>query len=103
MELGEGGWDWVKAVWTTVSGATLPSYTPVAADDAGKRLRAVVSYDDGTGKGRSATSTASGRVDRRGVVTLSTTVPDVGVGVVATLADPDVWRDWERRGSGRVR
>ena len=36
-------------------------------------------------------------------MTLSTTVPDVGVGVVATLADPDVWRDWERRGSGRVR
>ena len=70
-------------------GATSASYTPVAADDAGKKLRATVTYDDGTGNGRSATSAASGRVDQPGVVTLSTTVPDVGVEVVATLADPD--------------
>ena len=103
-------WKWERspgtgeAVWTTIGGATSSKYTPVVSDDAGRRLRAVVSYDDGTGEGRSATSAASERVDRRGVVTLSITVPDVGVGVVAVLADPDggltgeAWQ-WQSSGS----
>ena len=88
-------WKWERAegtgesAWSVISGATSASYTPVAGDDAGKKLRATVTYDDGTGEDRSATSAASERVDRRGVVTLNTTVPDVGVRVVATLADQD--------------
>ena len=60
----------------------------------------VVTYTDGTGSGRSATSAATSRVDRRGVVMLSSTVPDVGIAVTATLSDEDggvtdeVWQ-WE--------
>ena len=36
-----------------ISGATSPTYTPVAADG-GKYLKAVASYDDGQGTGKSA-------------------------------------------------
>ena len=51
-------WSWERAdgigeaVWTLVSGANSASYTPVAGDDAGKKLRATVTYDDGTGEER---------------------------------------------------
>ena len=99
-------WKWERSLgtgipeWGTISGAQSSSYTPTALDDAGKILRVVVTYTDGTGSGRSATSAATSRVDRRGVVMLSSTVPDVGIAVTATLADEDggvtgeVWQ-WE--------
>ena len=68
--------------------------------DVGKRLRVVVTYTDGTGTARGATSPATNRVDQRGVVSLSTSEPDVGIEVTATLADADggvtdaIWR-WQ--------
>ncbi len=88
-------WKWERsagigeAEWSVIDGATSSSYPPVASDDAGKRLRVMVEYTDGTGGGRSATSGATDRVDQRGVVTLSTRVPDVGIEVEATLLDAD--------------
>ena len=100
-------WEWERSpgtgdpAWAVISGATSSSYTPTASDDAGKRLRVTVGYTDGTGSGRSAISVATVRVDRRGVVTLSTNVPDVGIELAATLADVDggvtgeVWQ-WQR-------
>ena len=88
-------WKWERSPgtgeleWTVINGAESSEYRPVAADDAGKRLRAAVSYSDGTGSGRSAVSGPTERVDRRGVVTLTTGVPDVGITMTATLADAD--------------
>ena len=87
--------------WGVISGAESSGYTPTAPYDVGKRLRVVVTYTDGTGTARGATSPATNRVDQRGVVGLSTSVPDVGIEVIATLADADegvtdaVWR-WQR-------
>ncbi len=100
-------WKWERSpgmgepVWSIISGAGSSSYTPTAPDDAGKRLRVVVSYSDSTGTGRSATSGASDRVDRRGVVRVSTAVPDVGIEVITNLEDADggvtgeAWQ-WQR-------
>ena len=100
-------WKWERSPgtgnreWSTISGARSNSYRPTAADDAGKLLRAVVTYDDGVGTGRSATSGATKRVDREGVVTLSPSPPVAGEIVTGTLADADgnitneVWK-WER-------
>ena len=100
-------WQWERSPgtgepeWSAISGAQSSSYTPIAPDDAGKVLRVVVTYTDGTGSGRSGTSAPTERVDRGGEVMLSTSVPDVGIAVTATLADPDggvtgvVWQ-WER-------
>ena len=99
-------WEWERSpgtgdpAWGVISGATSSSYTPTASDDSGKRLRVTVGYTDGAGSGRTATSAATGRVDRRGVVTLSTSVPDVGIAVTASFVDADggvtgeVWQ-WE--------
>ena len=89
-----------------ISGAPSASYTPTAPEDAGKLLRVVVTYTDGTGSGRSATSAPTERVDQRGAVTLSTSVPDVGIAVTATLADADggvtgvVWQWQSSAGTG---
>ena len=73
-------WRWERSphgteselVWTPIAGAQTSSYTPVASDDSGKLLRVVVTYDDGTGTGRTATSSATERVDQ-GRCTLSVT------------------------------
>ena len=87
--------------WTAIGGAQSDSYTPTAANDSGKLLRVVVSYDDAIGTGRSATSSASKRVDREGVVTVSPSPPVAGKSVTATLSDADgmvsnqLWK-WER-------
>ena len=57
-------WKWQRAddagtpAWVDISGADSTSYTVVAADQS-KLLRAVVSYRDGHGSGKSAESTAS--------------------------------------------
>ena len=100
-------WQWERSPgtgeleWSAISGAESPSYMPIAPDDAGKLLRVTVAYSDGTGSGRGATSAPTERVDQRGAVTLSTSVPDVGIELAATLADADggvtgeVWQ-WQR-------
>ena len=105
-------WQWERSPgtgepeWSAISGAPSTSYTPIAPEDAGKLLRVVVTYTDGTGSGRSATSAPTERVDQRGAVTLSTSVPDVGIEVTATLADPDggvrgvVWQWQTAAGTG---
>ena len=50
-------WQWAKSAdqsdWTTISGVTGASYTPVSAD-VGMYLRATASYSDGEGSGKSA-------------------------------------------------
>ena len=103
-------WQWqsspnqAEPVWTTITGAQSATYTPVAAD-AGKLLRASVSYTDTLANGRSAVSPATSAVDQSGSVTLSTTQPVVGASLTATLSDADgsisnkVWQ-WERSPSG---
>ena len=105
-------WQWERSSgtgepeWSAISGAPSASYTPTAPEDAGKLLRVVVTYTDGTGSGRGATSAPTERVDQRGAVTLSTSVPDVGMEVTATLADPDggvrgvVWQWQTAAGTG---
>ena len=105
-------WQWERSPgtgepeWSAISGAPSASYTPTAPEDAGKLLRVVVTYTDGTGSGRGATSAPTERVDQRGAVTLSTSVPDVGIAVTATLADPDggvrgvVWQWQTAAGTG---
>ena len=49
--------------WTAIEGATGAAYTPVDAD-AGQYLRAVGSYDDGEGSGKSAQAAAPSAVAR---------------------------------------
>ena len=50
-------WQWAKSAdqsdWTTISGVTGASYTPVSAD-VGMHLRATATYSDGEGSGKSA-------------------------------------------------
>ena len=76
-------WQWEVSpdqdtkVWEAVSGATMASYTPLSRD-AGKLLRAVVTYDDATGRGREAASDATAALDQRGTITLSSEEPAVG-------------------------
>ena len=88
--------------WESSLGVGLPSweslsasagYTPIATD-AGKRLRVVVAYTDGSGSGRMATALADMRVDQRGMVSvksMNTTVdmPEVGVWQDSELIEPD--------------
>ena len=104
-------WQWKSSsaqsdlVWSPIADANLAHYTPVAGD-AGKRLRVVVAYTDGSGSGRMATASASMRVDRRGTVSVKSRnmmvdMPEVGVWQDAELIDPDgmvdseMWR-WDR-------
>ena len=60
-------WRWESADssssdnWTGIAGATTAHYTPVDAD-VGKFLRAVASYDDALGTGKSAQHTATNAV-----------------------------------------
>ena len=87
-------WQWESSeandvdVWAKIDGANTSSYTPVL-EDVGKRLKAVVTYDDGTGKGRTATSASSAPVYQPGTVVLSPTTPTVGDPVVARFSHPD--------------
>ena len=64
-------------VWSAIDGATASSYTPLDGD-AGRLLRATVSYSDGSGVGRTARSGATRRVDTRGSVTVAPDPPVVG-------------------------
>ena len=59
-------WQWYRtssrgSTGTTITNATSPFYTP-DADDVGSYLRAVASYDDGHGTGKSATAVSANRV-----------------------------------------
>ena len=90
-------WRWERSpygteselVWTAIAGAQTSSYTPVASEDSGKVLRVVVTYDDGTGTGRTATSSATERVDRAGTLSVTPSPPVAGQAVTATLTDLD--------------
>ena len=105
-------WQWERSPgtgepeWSDISGAESTSYTPTAPEDEGKLLQVTVTYSDGTGSGRSATSAPTERVDQRGAVTLSTSVPDVGIEVTATLSDADggvvgvIWQWQSSAGTG---
>ena len=98
-------WGWESspsegpANWTTISGANTASYTPIASD-AGKVLRAVVTYDDANGTGKEAMSHPTAAADRLGSLSLSAREPVVGEALTATLTDADgsitnqVWT-WE--------
>ena len=65
------------------------NYTPGKSDES-IFLRATASYDDAAGIGKSAQAVSSAAViaDDDGVVTLSTSEPEVGAAVTATLSDP---------------
>ena len=88
-------WQWAKSDdgstgWTDIQGATSASYR-LGKSDEGVYLRATASYDDAAGIGKSAQAVTSAAVitDDDGSVTLSTSEPEVGAAVTATLSDPD--------------
>ena len=95
-------WHWAKAAtvdgnYTKISGATAASYTPVDAD-AGKYLRALVTYDDGYGADAAkATVTDVMTSNRPPAFDMATTSRDVAenseagavVGDVIVATDPD--------------
>ena len=74
--------------WLVIIGVVGGSYTPMTAD-AGYRLRAMVSYSDNTGTGRSATSTPTTPVYQPGTVVLSPDAPKVGEPVTARFSHPE--------------
>ena len=104
-EVLNAGWHWRSSPdedppeWTTISGAESATYTP-SPSLAGELLRAVVAYDDATGRGRTASSDGTAALDQRGTITLSSDAPVVGDEIRATLEDLDgditnkVWQ-WE--------
>ena len=87
-----------ERTWSVITGAQSDVYTPVS-DDAGRVLRAMVSYDDAVGTGRSAVSEATAAVDQKGAVTLSPQQPVVGEAVTAWKWDADR-RRWRHNEPG---
>ncbi len=93
-------WMWYKSMDSTfmdgtemeIAGATMASYTPMAADE-GYYLMVKVMYTDGHGAGKEQMATTTGMVttvqDRPGTVTLSSMTPVVDAMLTATLTDPD--------------
>ena len=88
-------WQWARSPdgatrWSDIPAASSASYTPVLAD-AANFLRVTVGYEDAQGGGKSASAETSGAtgVDDDGVVTLSSSTPQVGVELTASLRDPD--------------
>ncbi len=88
-------WEWAissngTSNWTTVLGAT-SSTLDVTAAHVGSYLRATASYTDASGPNKSAVAVTAAAVseDDDGRVTLSTSTPEVGTAVTATLVDPD--------------
>ena len=75
-----------------ISGATMMSYTPMAADD-GYYLMVKVMYTDGHGPGKEQMATTANMVttvqDQEGMVDLSSMTPVVDAMLTATLSDPD--------------
>ena len=103
----DAAWQWARSPdgdsgWTNIVGATSNTYTPVQANQ-GAYLRATASYTDAQGFGKRAidvtTQIAAVRPDGR--VTLSSSRPEVGLDLTASLTDPDggvtglTWQ-WER-------
>ena len=91
----DAAWQWDKSTdgstgWTSIAGAHSSAYTP-DADDVGSYLRATANYTDGEGFGKSAED-VGGRVTAvrpDGRVTLSSSQPEVGLDLTASLTDPD--------------
>ena len=88
-------WQWARSPdgatrWSDIPAASSSNYTPVLAD-AANFLRVTVGYEDAQGGGKSASAETSGAtgVDDDGVVTLSSSTPQVGVELTASLRDPD--------------
>ena len=88
-------WQWARSPdgatrWSDIPAASSATYTPVLAD-AANFLRVTVGYEDAQGGGKSASAETSGAtgVDNDGVVTLSSSTPQVGVELTASLRDPD--------------
>ena len=93
-------WQWAASSdgsnWSDISGANSDSYTPVA-DDVGSYLRAMASYTDWYGSGKSAHAVLGRRTAQRdpsfqGDVTLTVdenTLPGTPVGSGLTATDPD--------------
>ena len=88
-------WQWARSPdgatrWSDIPAASSSNYTPVLAD-AANFLRVTVGYEDAQGGGKSASAETSGAtgVDNDGVVTLSSSTPQVGVELTASLRDPD--------------
>ena len=88
-------WQWARSPdgatrWSDIPAASSATYTPVLAD-AANFLRVTVGYADAQGGGKSASAETSGAtgVDNDGVVTLSSSTPQVGVELTASLRDPD--------------
>ena len=89
------GWQWAispngTSNWESLPNATSSSYTPTAAN-VGSYLRATASYTDAVGPNKSAEAVTAVAVseDDDGRVSLSTSTPEVGSAVWATLSDPD--------------
>ena len=91
-------WQWERSdaaegPWTGIEDATDDMYTPVEEDDGEKFLRAMVTYEDGHGGGKTAVSEPTSAVgvvpDQPGMLTLSTDMPAVGRAITATLVDAD--------------
>ena len=106
-------WQWARSPdgstrWSDIQGATAATYAPVLAD-AEHYLRVTVNYADAQGPAKVAMAVTAGAigVDDDGVVTLSTTQPQVGVELTASLRDPDggvtgeAWQ-WARSEDGAI-
>ena len=98
LDGGETGemWQWARSMdmmtWDDIAGATAAAYTPMAVDG-GYYLRAMVSYTDGHGTGKSEMAMTANTVTtvqgQAGTVTLSSMRPVVGTELTAMLDDPD--------------
>ena len=89
-------WQWAFSAngssnWTIILGASSATYTATGAN-VGNYLRATATYTDAVGSGKDAEAATSGAVreDDDGVVTLSTSAPEVLTAITATLSDPDL-------------
>ncbi len=91
----DAAWQWEKSPdgstgWASIAGANSNTYTP-DTDDVGSYLRATANYTDGEGFGKSEQD-ETGRVTAvrpDGRVTLSSSRPEVGLDLTASLTDPD--------------
>ena len=93
-------WRWQRSApegWEDIAGATAPDYTP-RAGDVGSRLRAVATYDDGSGPGRTAQAATAEPVrndppefgaDTANLAVDENTAPGALVGSPITASDPN--------------
>ena len=107
----DAAWIWEKSPdgstgWASIAGANSNTYTP-DTDDVGSYLRATANYTDGEGFGKSEQD-ETGRVTAvrpDGRVTLSSSRPEVGLDLTASVTDPDggvsglTWQ-WARSADG---